>query len=289
MLFYLCKCPAPSVRKFLLSLVPALLFNHINLQSYAEGVKTASQSVDEESLNSIEIALLALYQADLNYQPEPGNVRVPTLHTPSIYHAGFKTPSSHFPFNVSPSLIHPPLHLYPTVPIVKISDYTRFVVYFRLCRSFQDFLPAVPELAVVMYGLLIVRFVSGGTVDEDLEALDALFMKQIGLLAVGANTPTLPPSNQSTTASTISISIPLSNPHPHRHLDADDWKFLKRLVMASVTRRVRCPAHNDLYLLWTDCITFVWTRYVSLGDLLRKQVLDRARSELLPQVLMALE
>lgn len=293
----MCKCPSPSVRKFLLSLLPALLFSHLILYSSENNNENDSKSVDDgdeevTELNSIEIALLALYQADMNYQPEPLTVRVPSLQTNSLYHTSMKQ-TDIFPFNVNPSLIQPPSHLYPTSPILKVTDYTRCIVYYRLCRSFQDFMPTMPDLTLVLYSFWIERCAVGGTVLEDLEALDALFLKQI------SNSEDLQTRQQQSVSMLASASLnTLSTSHSSyyiqasastRNIEAEDWEFIKALVLKAVSLRIRTRANEDLMLLWTDCVIFVLARYVSLGDLLRKRILSRARMELLPQVLMAFE
>lgn len=280
----------------MLSLLPALLFSHLILYSGEEEEKEKGISGEEEidsDLNSIEISLLAIYQADMNYQPEPISVRVPSLQTGSLYHSSMKS-SDLFPFNVNPSLIHPPSHLYPTSPIVKVTDYTRFIVYYRLCRSFQDFMPMMPDLALVLYSFWIERCAVGGTVLEDLESLESLFLKQIsstdlpgGLKASSSIVAGTSSSSHTLTTSFSSHNILFTT--STRHIEAEDWKFVKDLVLKGVKLKIRTPVHEELLLLWTDCVTFVWARYVTLGDLLRKQILNRAKMELLPQVLMSLE
>lgn len=282
------------MRKFILSLLPALLFSHLILYSgEGESFSDAASNEDEEvsALNSIEIALLALYQADMNYQPEPLNVRVPSLQSNSLYHSGMKA-TDNFPFNVNPSLIQPPAHLYPTSPIIKMTDYTRSIVYYRLCRSFQDFMPTIPDLALVLYSFWIERCSVGGTVYEDLESLESLFLKQI--TSSSSSTEEYP--NTSLLASSSSHTLSASHSSYHiqstistRHIETEDWKFIKTLVLKAIKLRIRTPTHEELLLLWTDCVTFVLSRYVTLGDLLRKQLLNRAKMELLPQILMALE
>ena len=249
-------------------------------------VKESADGEEVTALNSIEIALLALYQADMNYQPEPLTVRVPSLQSNSLYHSSMK-PSDNFPFNVNPSLIQPPSHLYPTSPIIKVTDYTRSIVYYRLCRSFQDFMPTMPDLALVLYSFWIERCAAGGTVLEDLESLESFFLKQI-------TSAEEHPISIIASSSTHTISASLSSHYIQstvstRQIEAEDWKFVKKIVLKAVKLRIRTPAHEELLLLWTDCATFVLARYVSLGDLLRKQILNRARIELLPQILMALE
>lgn len=274
-----------------MSLLPALLFSHLIL--YSTDSDNATE-VDEDggevsSLNSIEIALLALYQADMNYQPEPLSVRVPSLQTNSLYHSSMKA-SDNFPYNVNPSLIHAPLHLYPTSPIVKVTDYTRNIVYYRLCKSFQDFMPTVPELALAFYSFWIERCAVGGTVLEDLESLEAFFSRQISLSEEHEHSATSMMASSSTlTLSTSHSSHHIQSTVSTRHLESSDWKFIKTIVLKAVALRIRSPAHEELFLLWTDCVSFVLARYVSLGDLMRKQILNRARMELLPQIVMALE
>ena len=274
-----------------MSLLPALLFSHLILYfTDTEGsTETQEDDVEVSPLNSIEIALLALYQADMNYQPEPLNVRVPSLQTNSLYHSSMKASDS-FPYNVNPSLIHPPLHLYPTSPIVKVTDYTRNIVYYRLCKSFQDFMPTVPELSLVLYSFWIERCAVGGTVLEDLESLESIFSKQISLSEEHEHSMTSIVASSSTlTLSTSHSSHHIQSSISTRQLESSDWKYLKVLVLKAVTLRIRSSAHEELLLLWTDCVTFVLARYVSLGDLMKKQILNRARMELLPQIVMALE
>jgi hypothetical protein len=267
------------VRKFLLSLVPVLVFSHLELLGSSskqqqggasKGAAIVLEDETEERLNSIEIALLALYQADINYQPEPASTRVPSLSSASIYHAGFK-PTTLFPCNVSQSIIHPPLHLYPTVPIVRITDYTRIIVYYRLFRALQDFLPAIPEVTLVMYGLLIERHVTLATILDNPGELEAYFELQLSLLSgsasltgsgsVGLNqSPALSVSNSSFSLATITTATVRSS---HRGIESD--------------------------LLWVDCIGFLAAKHVSLADVLKRQLLNRARAELLSQVVLALE
>lgn len=269
-----------------------MLFSHLILYSTDSEGTTEAEEEEEEvpPLNSIEIALLALYQADMNYQPEPLNVRVPSLQTNSLYHSSMKA-SDNFPFNVNPSLIHPPLHLYPTSPIVKITDYTRYIVYYRLCKSFQDFMPTVPELSLILYSFWIERCAVGGTVLEDLEALEAFFSKQLTNSEDGEHSvvASMIASSSTLTLSTTHSSHYIQSTVSTRHLESPDWKLIKTLVLKAVSLRIRSPAHEELFLLWTDCVTFVLARYVSLGDLMRKQILNRARMELLPQIVMSLE
>ena len=237
-------------------------------------------------MNSIEIALLALYQADMNYQPEPLNVRVPSLQSNSSYHSCMK-PTDNFPFNVNPSLIQPPSHLYPTSPIIKMTDYTRSIVYYRLCRSFQDFMPTMPDLALVLYSFWIERCAVGGTFLEDLESLESLFLKQIA--SAEEHPVSILASSSTHTLSASHSSYHIQSTVSTRHIESEDWKFIKILVLKAVKLKIRTPPHEELLLLWADCVTFVLARYVSLGDLMRKQILNRAKMELLPQVLMSLE
>lgn len=277
------------MRKFLLSLLPALLFSHLILYSSDEEDEAEANGREEEettALNSLEIALLALYQADMNYQPEPLNVRVPSLQSNSLYHSSMKA-TDNFPFNVNPSLIQPPSHLYPTSPIIKMTDYTRSIVYYRLCRSFQDFMPTMPDLALVIYSFWIERCAVGGTVLEDLESLESLFLKQI--TSAEEHPISMFASSSTHTLSASHSSYHIQSTVSTRHIESEDWKFIKSLVLKAVTLRIRTPAHEELLLLWTDCVTFVLARYVALGDLMRKQILSRAKMELLPQILMALE
>lgn len=273
-----------------MSLLPALLFSHLILYSSEEESEAEETSVNGEvevtSLNSIEIALLALYQADMNYQPEPLNVRVPSLQSNSLYHSSMKQ-TDNFPFNVNPSLIQPPSHLYPTSPIVKVTDYTRTIVYYRLCRSFQDFMPTMPDLALVLYSFWIERCSVGGTILEDLESLESLFLKQI--TAADDHPVSMMASSSTHTLSASHSSHYIQSTISTRQIESEDWKFIKNLVLKAVKLRIRTPIHEELLLLWTDCVTFVLARYVALGDLMRKQILNRARMELLPQILMALE
>lgn len=223
----------------------------------------------------------------MNYQPEPLNVRVPSLQSNSLYHSSMKA-TDNFPFNVNPSLIHAPLHLYPTIPIHKMTDYTRCIVYYRLCKSFQDFMPTIPELSLVLYSFWVERCAVGGTVLEDLESLEALFLKQIALAEEQVPVSMLA-SSSTNTLSTSHSSYHIQSTISTRHLETEDWKFVKALVLKAVTLRIRTPVHEELLLLWADSVTFVLARNVSIGDLMRKQILGRARMELLPQVLMALE
>ena len=286
------------MRKFLLSLLPGLLFSHYVLYETENESKIDEGAAEEEetALDSIEIALLALYQADMNYQPEPLIVRVPSLQNSSLYHSSFK-PNENFPFNVNPSLIQAPSHLYPTSSIVKITDYTRPILYYRLCRSFQDFMPTMPDLALVLYSFWIERCSVGGTVLEDLEALDVFFSKQLsnyddlhGSNAGNAiNNVSLLASASSNTLATSHSSYYIQTSASTRQLEYEDWNLVKSIVLRAVKLDVRTAAHEELSLLWTDCVTFVLAKYVSLGDLLRKQILNRAKMELMPQVLMALE
>ena len=256
----------------------------------SEGSTEVDNEGEVSPLNSIEIALLALYQADMNYQPEPLNVRVPSLQTNSLYHSSMKA-SDNFPYNVNPSLIHPPLHLYPTSPIVKVTDYTRNIVYYRLCKSFQDFMPTVPELSLVMYSFWVERCVVGGTVMEDLESLESFFSKQISLSEEHEHSvaTSIIASSSTLTLSTSHSSHYIQSTVSTRHLESSDWNSIKALVLKAVALRIRSPAHEEIFLLWTDCVSFVLARYVSLGDLMKKQILNRARMELLPQIVMALE
>ena len=281
-----------------------MLFNHLILYAGEDAESSGIDNFDEDeeltAVNSIEIALLAIYQADMNYQPEPLNVRVPSLQSISLYHSSIKQ-SDTFPFNVNTSLIHPPLHLYPTNPIVKMTDYTRSIVYYRLCRSFQDFMPMIPELALILYSFWIERCAVGGTILEDLESLESLFLKQIASVEIdGTPGSILASSSCHTLSASHSHSYSYSYSHSShfiqstatpstKHIESDDWIFVKNLVLKAVTLRIRTAAHEELLLLWTDCVTFVLARNVSLGDLLKKQILNRAKMELLPQVLMALE
>ena len=197
-----------------------MLFSHLINYSIDEG--DDEKEDDEEangieecsSLNSIEIALLALYQADMNYQPEPLNVRVPSLQSNSLYHSSLKA-SDTFPLNVNPSLIHAPLHLYPTSPILKMTDYTRCIVYYRLCRSFQDFMPIVPEMALIIYSFWIERCAVGGTVLEDLESIDLLFTTLINLSE--NNHPSSVSMLASTSTNTLSTCLQLLRIHTESH------------------------------------------------------------------------
>ena len=270
------------MRKFLLSLVPVLLFNHCLLAEEASA-----------HLEAIEIALLAIYQADLNYQPEPPSTRIPSLQSPTLFHAGFRA-TDLFPFNVNPSLIQAPSELFPTVPVVKVTDYTRFIIYYRLCQSFQDFLPIVPEIALVMYGLFISRFVGGGCAGgsgDDLEDLEAIFVKQTAT-AASASASVERGHMHSSSLSSVSSNTSL---HPAsvaaalRYLDGDDWRFMRRLVTPMISSKMRFPSHADIYLLWADFLPFLWAKHVQLGDHLRRQLLTRSRVDLLPQVVLALE
>lgn len=242
-------------------------------------------------MEAIEIALLALYQADLNYQPEPPSTRVPSLQSPTLFHSGFR-PTELFPFNVNPSLIQAPPELFPTVPVVKMTDYTRFVIYYRLCQSFQDFLPVVPEIALVLYGLFISRFVGGGCIGDDLEDLEAIFVKQIATSAPSAASSVERGHMHSSSLSSVSSNTSL---HPAsvaaalRYLDGDDWRFMRRLVSAMISSKMRFPAHAEVYLLWADLVPFLWAKHVQLGDHVKRQLLTRSRVELLPQIVLALE
>lgn len=262
-------------------------------QSQSQSNKSKENDKDEsgQHINSIEIALLALYQADINNQPEPGNVKVPSLQSPSLYHSGFKTSDS-FPYNVSPSLIHPPLHLYPTVPIVKITDYTKFIIYYRLCKSFQDFMPSIPEISLLIYSLTIERFVSGNTLIEDLEGLEYLFVTQISNHQTPSHTTSQLHLNQHdylASSSTLSLSASHSQTMALRHLDSDDWKFVKRIISSVIKLKIRSAPHEDLYLLWCDFIIFVGARHKTLSEFVKKQILNRGKMELFPQIIMTFD
>ena len=245
----------------------------------------------EESLNNIEIALLALYQSDINYQPEPANTRVPSLQSASIYHAGYK-PTNHFPFNVSPSIINAPLHLYPIASIIRITDYTRSVVYYRLLRALQDFLPAIPDISLVMYGLFIERHISEGTIINDKEALDHLFSLQISTLAsttlATASSDSLGPSSLAASASTTSLANTFITPQG-KLVDGDDWRFLKILVSSLQQSNQRQAATNEMYLLWVDAMIYLSPRQPMLADLIKNKLLQRAQMELMSQIILSLQ
>ncbi len=246
---------------------------------------------DSAHLEATEIALLALYQADLNYQPEPPSTRIPSLQSPTLFHAGFRA-TELFPFNVNPSLIQAPSELFPTVPVVNMTDYTRFIIYYRLCQSFQEFLPVVPEIALVMYGLFISRFVGGGCAGgagDDLEDLESIFVKQI------ANATTVAAERGHTHSSSLSSVSSNTSLHPAsvaaalRYLDAEDWRFMRRLIMPMISLKLRFPSNAEIYLLWADFVPFLWAKHLQLGDHLKRQLLVRSRVDLLPQVILALE
>jgi len=269
-----------------------LVFNHAILLGALASADRLDGSLavedEEESLNNIEIALLALYQADINYQPEPTSTRVPSLQYASIYHSGYR-PTNNFPFNVSPSIINAPLHMYPIASIIRITDYTRNVVYYRLFRTLQDFLPAIPEISLIMYGLFIERYITEGTIINDKDALESLFSSQITLLSNAAtSTDSLHSPSVAASASTTSLARTFISSQS-KSVDCEDWKFLKILVSFLQQSNQRQVAISELYLLWVDAMIYLTPRQAILAELLKKKLLQRAQMELLSQVVLSLQ
>ncbi len=249
----MCKSPTPSVRKFLFSLVPILIFNHINIVEESFDNKNFDQ---ESELSSIEIALLSIYQMDLNVQPVPPVINVPNLSQPSIYHPGFPNLNDS---TFNQSTISPPSSLYPILSIQRITDYTKFIVYHRLFKSFQDFLPEFLDLFIIIAAFLIDRIVSAKTPFDNLNLLETVMLNEM-------------------------------NSSKSSQISPDDWKIIKRLVARNSHKQTpRFPANQHLYLLWCDFIPFFSSKFLQLSEYLKSQILIRSKSELLIQVILALD
>lgn len=280
-IFNVCKCTTPECRLFVASQLPLLLWMEWSLDRQDGSI--------EADISAVEVALLAAFQQDLNIESAVPEIRVPDLQQSSIYHLADKAAAEpRFPWATGrDSLIKPDPLMYPTRPITKIDEYSRPIVYFRLCRFLQDNLPSLPVMTKICYCVLIERMATGGTRMASADAADCLRK-----LAVK-----FPMCHESPSVSSLTSFEPAEPIEPAEALpegfnvEVIDVAWLADLFYSDHGREFasrRFPASRPLYLLWADAIVALSPQIPKLSTIVKRQLLRRARYETLPLVMIAL-
>jgi len=250
----------------------------------------------EEDLSAIDIALLAAFQQDLNIESSMLQVRVPNLAEPSIYHQKANKVADFgniYPWKSgSQKKITPDPSIYPTRPITKIDEYSRPIVFYRLSRFLQDNLPSLPTITKITYYVLLERLTSMGT---SIDSIDTTF-SHLDMLATKWTCPTELVSESCSLLEMEMHSMSLdaitdpSNPRPTDLLPVEriDVVWLDKLFRVP-SRLGKFPAAAPLYLLWTEVIPVIQFQFPALAILVKRQLLRRAKSELLSLVVLALQ
>jgi hypothetical protein len=288
-IFNICKCTTQECRLFVASQLPVLL--------WMEWCLDKEDAALEEDISAMEIALLAAFQQDLNIETAQPIIRVPDIKQPSIYH---KPPPNlseeerqRFPWNRGEAKdIRPHPSLYPTRPITKIDEYSRNIVFFRLCRFLQDNLPSLPAITKVSYCILIERLATVGTKMENKESFDSLskLANKFPPVLCQDNPSMMSLLDYQLQAASLDDTSPPMSPAsdivPVEQLNIEWLRCMFEVTSAGMTRRF--PASSPIFLLWADALTALGFQFHHLVVIVRKQLLRRSRSELLPLPSLAL-
>lgn len=273
------------------SQLPVLLWTEWALDREALGL--------EEDLSAIEVALLAAFQQDLNIEASMPQIRIPDITKKTIYNEppnGFVTEK--FPYKTGmEKVIKPDPSMYPSRPVTKIDEYSRSIVLCRLSRLMLDNLPSLPITSKIAYCFLIERMGTSGTQMANTDSIECL--KQL----MQNTLPTVMAQDNQSMLSLLQFELQESNllegnpVHVTEEsistgLSAEnaDFEWLVALFDGSSfdAQNRRFPSSSPLYLLWADVLTAASFQFPGLVKIVRKQLLRRARYELLPLAVIAL-
>lgn len=273
------------------SQLPILLWTEWALDREALGL--------EEDLSAIEVALLAAFQQDLNIEASVPQIRIPDITKKTIYNEpAVDRATERFPYQTGKEkAIKPDPSMYPSRPVTKIDEYSRVIVLYRLSRLMLDNLPSLPVSSKIAYCFLIERMGTTGTRMANTESIECLknIMQNV-LPAVMAQ------DNQSMLSLLqfeLQESSLLERDPVHVAEDSSsaglatenvDFEWLLELFGGSSfdAQNRRFPSSSPLYLLWADVLTALSFQFPGLVTIVRKQLLRRARYELLPLAVIAL-
>jgi hypothetical protein len=267
------------------SQLPILLWTEWALDREALGL--------EEDLSAIEVALLAAFQQDLNVEASMPQIRIPDIREATIYHEPRQDSSTAgFPYKTgTEKFVKPDSSMYPSRPVTKIDEYSRIVVLYRLSRLLLDNLPSLPSTSKLAYCFLIERMATTGTRMANKDSVECLkkimrnalpdVMAQdnqsmMSLLQFELQESSLLEDNSvHITEASVSTGTTPGN------IDFE-WLFVLFDGSSFDAQNRRFPASSPLYLLWADVLTAASFQFPGLAKIVRKQLLRRARYELLP-------
>lgn len=273
------------------SQLPILLWTEWALDREALGL--------EEDLSAIEVALLAAFQQDLNIEASVPQIRIPDITKKTIYNEpAIDRATERFPYQSGKEkIIKPDPSMYPSRPVTKIDEYSRVIVLYRLSRLMLDNLPSLPVSSRIAYCFLIERMGTAGTRMANVESIECLKkVMQNALPAVMAQdnqsmlsllqfelqeNSLMEPDSVNVTGDLSSAGLATENA---------DFEWLLELFGGSSfdAQNRRFPSSSPLYLLWADVLTAISFQFPGLVTIVRKQLLRRARYELLPLAVIAL-
>ena len=139
--------PTPNCRRFLLSMIPALLMRVLELGWF-------EKDLNSSMLGTVDQTLLVCYEQDLKVRPSP-SIRVCPPSKPSIYSSSIKSTSNEFPFDVKETRIDLPSF---NQKIKQVNDYNRLVLTARFCQTIQDVFTELPPHTRQIYTDLLLRY-----------------------------------------------------------------------------------------------------------------------------------
>lgn len=272
------------------SQLPILLWTEWALDREALGL--------EEDLSAIEVALLAAFQQDLNIEASMPQIRIPDIKEKTIYHEPNHTSTAKFPYNSGiEKVVKPDSSMYPSRPVTKIDEYSRIIVLYRLSRLLLDNLPSLPSTSRLAYCFLIERMATAGTRMANKDSVECLkkIMRNAWPDVMAQDNQSMMSLLQFELQETAliednSVHITEGSASTGTAPGTIDFEWLLVLFDGSSfdAQNRRLPASSPLYLLWADVLTAASFQFPGLVKIVRKQLLRRARYELLPLAVIGL-
>lgn len=173
----------------------------------------------------------------------------------------------------------------PLRNITKIDEYSRTMVLHRLCRFVQDNYSALPLVTRIGYAVFMEQMSTRGTNLRSPAMLDAL-----ANLTMGSSTQlVLQDSSSAISLVTLELEASTLKEAVAESPTSEDQQDLGWLIDAFLEcedrRFTPCQA---LFLLWADCLTALAFQFPAFAKIIKKQLLRRARYEMLPLAVLAL-
>ncbi len=244
-----------------------------------------------EDLTAIEIALLAAFQQDLNIEASCPQVRIPNLKQASVYHLpGDKPVPERFPYRMGDeTVVKPDPLMYPSRPLNRIDDYSRPIVFYRLCRFFQDNFPNLPFSGKLAYCILIERMATVGTklINSTLDECLTGLAKEFPPCLLQDNPSLVSLVTEETHLNEVRPSDTLLGSPQSLPLDNIDFEWLSVLFKHEAIDRT-FSSSEPLYLLWADALAALEFTFPNVTKVTRRQLLQRSKLDIIPLVVLAL-
>lgn len=180
--------------------------------------------------------------------------------------------------------------MYPSRPITKIDEFSRAIVFYRLCKFLQDNLAGLPLITRISYCVLIECLATKATNFISYEVPDCL-------RKLTMSDPVSMAMDNSSTMSLIAHDLEGMNLEDPANaspslLPQPDISWLADAFFGSDTLPAlpekRFHPSMPLFLLWAESLTAFSFQFPTLARLVRRQLLRRAKYEVVPLAILAL-